>query len=316
MAQARKTAQPRATGASFASALAAPVFRRLLAAFAASALASRSAPWPSPLVVYQRRARRPGRRPTASARLLPYLLCSGLSGALADRFDRRRVLVCSVTVRLVLAVALAAAVAVALAPAVLVVLTFALAAAGTPSYPVMAAVTPSVVAPETLPAANGLLSAVEAVSFFLGPAVGGAMLTLGPMAGLVLDVAVFAVALTVLRSVPDLPAPAAACPEKLRRQVAAGVRAITGSGDALAPMLLVATSNFVYGGSLVALLLLATDAGHGRPRVRGAHGRVRHRQPGRCAGHRPPGPGAAARRRARGGHARLRGADRPARGRA
>ena len=85
VAQARKTAQPRATGASFASALAAPVFRRLLAAFAASALAQSLGAVAVAAVVYQRTGSAAWVAVTASARLLPYLLCSGLSGALADR---------------------------------------------------------------------------------------------------------------------------------------------------------------------------------------------------------------------------------------
>lgn len=199
----------------------------------------------------------------AAARLLPYVLVSMFAGVVADRRDRRSVLAASAITRAVLVLVLAGAVGIEAAPALLVGLTFLITAAGTPCYPALAAAMPVVVPTEDLAPANGILTTIESSAFVVGPALGGVVLLAGPAeVALVVNAAVFLLALACLAPVGDLGGGShveRGDSERITEALRTGVRAIVGSPDVMTPLLLVVVVNVVYGGSLVGLLLVATD---------------------------------------------------------
>ncbi|HEY5154305.1 MAG TPA: MFS transporter [Acidimicrobiales bacterium] len=206
----------------------------------------------------------------AGARLVPYLLGSGLAGTIADRHDRAAVLARSTLARLVLCGALAVAVAVGAGPWVLIGVTLLLTAAGTFCYPAVVASVPALVADEHLVASNAILTSIETAAFIVGPALGGALLLVGsPSHALIVDTVLFGLAALLLRPVGALPATTVveAAPMSLLAALGDGVRTIARRRQVTAPMTLVVVVNLVYGSSLVALVLVAEDrfasGGHG-----------------------------------------------------
>ncbi len=152
--------------------------RRLLVSHALAAVAM-SLPWPLLLVlVYERLGTGAGGDLllglTGAARMLPYVALSWVTGTLADRFRRDRILRATLYSRL----ALLAVVGVALTQDWLLLAVLASTAAigcGTPAYPALAAAMPAVAGPN-LRRATDLLVTIEVASFVVGPAVGGLLL--------------------------------------------------------------------------------------------------------------------------------------------
>jgi predicted MFS family arabinose efflux permease len=181
------------------------------------------------------------------------------AGVLADRRDRRQVLLWSCVVRAVLVAGLAGGVVAAAPPTLLVALVFASTLAGTPCYPAIAAAIPVVVPQADLAPANGLVTTIETGAFMVGPALGGLVLLAGSSSlVLVVNALAFVTALALFLPVGVLPgAGAAEAPDSFGGALAAGLRTIVGSGRVLAPMLLVVCVNLVYGGSLVCLAAYA-----------------------------------------------------------
>ena len=113
-------------------------------------------------------------------RLLPYVVLGPLGGLVADRYDRRAVLLAGDVTRAVLMVALAAAVR-ADAPVELVLALTALAsAAGTAERPAAMALLPRVVGVARLGPANALLHTVQDLGVVVGPAIGAVLLAVAP----------------------------------------------------------------------------------------------------------------------------------------
>ena len=250
----------RRTG-TFRSALRHRRFRWLIAGHAASSLGQTLGAVAVAGVLYARTGQIAWVTAAAAARLLPYILGSTLAGVLADRRDRQAVLIWSCVVRAVLVAGLAGGVAAAAPPALLVGLVFAMTLAGTPSYPAIAASIPALVPPGDLAPANGLLTTIETGAFMIGPAIGGLLLVVGsPALALGVNAAAFVLALALFVPAGSLPAASASeAPESLGGALAAGLRAITASGQVLAPMVLVISVNLVYGGSLVCLAAYARE---------------------------------------------------------
>src|SRR3954453_22398665 len=110
------------------------------------------------------------------ARLIPYPLLGPLGGVVADRYDRRRVLVGSDLARVLVMVALAA-VAAGGGPVGLAAGLAALASPlGTAYRPAVVGMLPDVVGEESLVAANAAESVVENLSVVVGPMIGAALL--------------------------------------------------------------------------------------------------------------------------------------------
>jgi len=112
-------------------------------------------------------------------RLIPYVLFGTLGGVIADRYDRRRVMVLADVSRAGLMFLLAAVAASSAPVALAIAITFISTAAGTPFGPALAATTPSIVKESDLSAANAALSTVEHTALVVGPALGGLLLILG-----------------------------------------------------------------------------------------------------------------------------------------
>src|SRR5437588_9010 len=99
---------------------------------------------------------------------------SPFAALLADRYDRRRLMIASDLLRGALIAGAAAAVLAGAAAPVVYALATLVSVAGTPFRPAEAAFTPSLVAsPAELGAANVVAAAIESVGIFAGPASGG-----------------------------------------------------------------------------------------------------------------------------------------------
>ena len=116
------------------------------------------------------------------ARVVPMVVLGPVGGVLADRFDRRRVMVACDLLRLALMVALAVVAAARLPVALVPVLAALATTAGTPYLACVSATTPRLVRDADLPGANAARSAVTALGVMVGPALGGVLLLIGPAA--------------------------------------------------------------------------------------------------------------------------------------
>src|SRR3954454_22718249 len=130
-----------------------PRFRRLLVGLAVS----QAGDWLYNLAllafVYERTHSSAWLGLTPAARVLPIVVCGPLGGVLADRYDRRRIMIASDAIRLGLMLALAAVAATGL-PILLALVIAALAtAASSLDRPCVAATTPRLVDDADLPAA-------------------------------------------------------------------------------------------------------------------------------------------------------------------
>ena len=208
------------------------------------------------------------------ARVAPFVLLSAFSGAIADRYDQRRVLQVAFLAQVVVAGVLA--LGVKDAPLLVVALIgFVANAAWTIAYPSMSALVPRVMPTDELAPANGLLSTVESLAWIAGPGLGGLLITasglyqtIAVQAGLALAGA--AVATVALRSSRTRSGEAAAFAaasgsvdgdtssrQPLTRSVRAGLRAIVDTPVVHHPLALMLVANLVYGAMQVLMLVVA-----------------------------------------------------------
>jgi len=205
---------------------------------------------------------------TTAARVLPIVVLGPLGGVIADRYDRRRVMIASDVVRAGLMLALAV-VALAGLPVVLAPVLAGLAtAAAAPYPPCAAATTPRLVPDEDLPGANAARSVVGMGSVAAGPVVGAVLLLLGPASSaFLINAGTFALsALAVL----SIPAGAAFRPTRVpgdRNGVLAdvmlGARALRSHPVAVRLVGADLVCSVVYGMQTVLLLLLSRSLGFG-----------------------------------------------------
>ena len=130
----------------------------------------------------------------ALSTIIPVVVCSPFGGWLADRFDRRALMIAADLGRLALTVALALVVGVEhVSPAlvcVLVALSAMCAAVFDPTY---SAAVPTLIEGEHRAAANGLNMANSAVGGLIGPLVGGVLVAVFDVTGvMVINAATFA----------------------------------------------------------------------------------------------------------------------------
>ncbi len=199
-------------------------------------------------------------------RLVPYIVFAPIGGVIADRFDRRRVLICSDLLQ-ALAMGGLALTAAADGPVLLVTLfAFATTTFGTAYQPAMMAVTPSVVGEDDLAAANALNTLVNNLTIVVGPAVGAALLAVtSPVFAFTVNSLTFVVpALLLAVGLKRLGAPHEGddvtwTPGAFAAHFVEGVREVARSAGArvLAGFLLGVA--FVYGAQTVALVLLSDE---------------------------------------------------------
>ena len=251
---------------SFRSALRAREFRWLMVAYSLQAIGQTFGTVAITVAIFEQTGSATWVAFAAAARLVPYVLLSGLAGVLADRIPRKTLLALSISARATLAILLGVALAATAPPLLIVVLAFCFTACGTPCYPCLAAAIPTVVPEQELAPANAILTGLETLAFIAGPAAGAAALVLGsPATAMFVNALIFGVALAPIAKLRDR----GECTTTDDSQVddaqdrgsplTAGIRAITSSGEVAAPLLLVVAVNLVYGGSLVGLVLVADE---------------------------------------------------------
>ena len=191
-------------------------------------------------------------------RLTPAGLFAPLGGSLADRFDRRRVMISCDLARVVLMLLLAVVAWRGASPALALVIAFASSTAGSPYLPAAEATTPSIVPESELAAANSALGVIDNLGIFLGPALGGVLLLLGPpaLAFGINAVSFFgsAAAVTLMRARSR---PAVHRDTGFLSHLAEGLRPLTSSPGAAAICGLVGGAAFLYGLQTVLLVLLS-----------------------------------------------------------
>jgi MFS family permease len=163
-----------------------------------------------------------------AATVLPVFLASPLAGAVADRFDRRRVLVIADLARVPIALLLCAAAwwsSVPLAVAAIIAL-----GVGASFYdPIASAATPNLVASEDLASAQSLMGAVWGSMLMVGAGVGGLVAELlGRQAAFAIDAASFLASALLIAGIRR-PLQQAATPRAGRGALGEALRYIRGT---------------------------------------------------------------------------------------
>ena len=245
-----------------------PSFRRLLVGLAVS----QAGDWLYNVAllafVYERTHSAGWLAATTAARVVPIVVLGPLGGVIADRFDRRRVMVASDVVRAALMLALAA-VALAGLPVVLAPVLAGLATAASAPYPpCTAATTPRLVPDADLPGANALRSAVGMGAVAAGPVVGAVVLLVGPPStAFLINAVTFTLSALVVLSIPAGPVfapPRSAGPRQgIVVDVVLGARALRAHPVAVRLVGADVVCSVVYGMQTVLLLLLSRSLGFG-----------------------------------------------------
>lgn len=142
-----------------------------------------------------------------AAHVLPHTWALPITGVVADRFDRRRLLVMVPLIQAVLTLAMAVVAARgALVPLQVLVVVRATFAAFMP--PAETAALRHTVEPDELVRANALMGGTWSVAYVLGMALGGALAVLGPGTALVLDALSFFLGALFMMGLPAMQPPA------------------------------------------------------------------------------------------------------------
>ncbi len=187
-------------------------------------------------------------------RFVPGLVFSSYAGVLAERFERRAVLMTSTMLAGVGMSGMAVSVALDAPVIVVVGLAAVVSATCTPFNPAVAALTPQLVGEADLVAANSVMATIEHVAIIAGPALGAGLLATGePVSGFALNALSFFVAGAILArmSARSTPTDVTADGSGLIRQVSVGFRALMQSPTAAAPVMFCALATFFYGADTV-----------------------------------------------------------------
>ena len=194
-----------------------------------------------------------------AARILPYVLLSVPAGIVADRFDRRMVLLVTDLARGALMLVLVAAVLVDAPTIVIVVLAIVAACFSTFFGPAIAALLPMLVDESDLGPANSAWATLDNLAFILGPALAGILLAGGGLEfAFLLNAISFAVVAVVLWR---LPIPRAAIPvvggDQALSPAPAGWRQLV--RPLAGPFILDSATSIVGGGVGVLTVVIAVD---------------------------------------------------------
>ncbi|HTX07623.1 MAG TPA: MFS transporter [Solirubrobacteraceae bacterium] len=206
---------------------------------------------------------------STAARILPEVLVGPLAGVVADRTDRRLVMLGSDFAR-ALAMALLAAVAVLHAPIVFAPLLAALSTAAGSAYPqCVVAVMPALATEEQLPAANAARVSVMSICIVAGPLFGALLLLLGsPAIAFALNGATFLAGAAVVAALPRRALAAAPAAERsepagLVSEHRAGWLALRDYRDAVPVVGANLIASTVYGALTVLFVILGHRLGLG-----------------------------------------------------
>lgn len=202
---------------------------------------------------------------TSACSWVPRLALSAYAGVVADRHERRTVMLCSAASCGALALALAAGVALAAPVWGLLALHALLSACAAFYEPAAQALVPSVVAEKDLVAANGMFGVIDNLAVVAGPALGGLFLLTGrPALGLLFNAATFGVALLAVRALRvRSPAHGERDEQGPWAQVSAGLTALRREPVAAVLVLFAGLSTAVYGALSLLQVPLSQQLGTG-----------------------------------------------------
>lgn len=195
-----------------------------------------------------------------AARILPYVLLSVPAGIVADRFDRRMVLLVTDVARGILMLALVFAVTVDAHIGVVIGLSILAACFSTFFNPAIAALVPTLVDERDLGPANSAWATLDNLAFIIGPALAGILLATGGLqVAFLLNAASFAVVAVVLWRLPVPGRAEARSPRDDDDAAVTPMRWRSLAGSLLGPFALDAATSFVSGGVSVLTVILAVD---------------------------------------------------------
>jgi MFS family permease len=206
---------------------------------------------------------------TTAARVAPIVVLGPLGGIVADRVDRRTLMIGADAVRIVLMMALAVVAAAGLPILLAPVLAAAATAASTVTMPAVAASTARLVDADDLQRASALRSAIGQGAIVVGPALGAVVLALSdPAVAILLNAVSFAISAAAMLAI----APSAAFepragnrgePLSLVADLSAGARALRGAPTAVRLVAADVLCSGVYGLLTVMLVLVSRHVGAG-----------------------------------------------------
>jgi MFS family permease len=194
-------------------------------------------------------------------RLLPYVLLGPVGGMIADRYDRRTVLLVGDLLRCSLMLALAAVVATESPVELVIALTALASAAGTAERPAAMAMLPRMVGESRLAPANALLHTVQDLGVVVGPAIGAILLAVGPHAVVFLvNAATFAASAALISTMQRRAAPVGTREiESMRSELTHGLHTARTTSFVLPLFAVVAMAELTYGAQTVQLVLYASN---------------------------------------------------------
>jgi MFS family permease len=206
---------------------------------------------------------------TTAARIGPMVVGGPLGGLLADRVDRRALMIAADAARAGLMGVLVLAVATSLPVILIPLLAAAVTLAGTPYPSCVAAMTPRLVPERDLVTANGARGMITPACVAAGPVLGALLLLLGPPTVVfAIDALTFIVSGALVASIPagvEFSGPrderAAGSPPAVLSELRQGARALLAAPGAARMVSADVAGSFVYGSQTVLLLLVAERLG-------------------------------------------------------
>ena len=182
-------------------------FRRLLASLAVSSLGDWLYNVALLAFVFERTGSPTWLAVTTAVRVLPIVVLGPVGGVLADRYDRRRLIIASDLVRAALMVALAAVVAFGLPVVLAPLLAAAATLVSSVHPPAVAASTPRLVDADALQRANAARAAIGQAAIVAGPALGAGVLAVSsPAVAILANAATFLISAVLVATIPGGPA--------------------------------------------------------------------------------------------------------------
>jgi MFS family permease len=242
-------------------------FRRLLASLAVSSLGDWLYNVALLAFVFERTGSATWLAVTTAVRVLPIVVLGPIGGVIADRYDRRRLIIASDLVRAALMVGLAAVVALQL-PVVLAPLLAGVATLVASVHPpAVAASTPRLVDAEHLQRANAARAAIGQAAIVVGPALGAGVLAISsPAVAILANAATFLASAVLVATITPGPAfrpSGAGAAPGLLTELRDGVDALRGAPAAVRVIAADAICSAVYGILTVTLVLVAGRVGVG-----------------------------------------------------
>lgn len=194
-------------------------------------------------------------------RLLPYVLLGPLGGLVADRYDRRTVLLIGDLLRCVIMIALGIVVATKAPVAMVIALTALASVAGTAERPAAMALLPRLVGESRLGPANALLHTVQDLGVVVGPAIGAILLVVAPDAvAFLVNGITFAASAMLISTMRRRATPSGARVHTgVIGELIHGIRAARTTPFVIPLFLVVAMVEFTYGAQTVQMVLYAEN---------------------------------------------------------